>query len=149
MPGMCGRIIQASPPDQLALKIVSGLEDRDNRVPTGTNSPPRYNGAPSQQHWVIRSNRQTGECSLDLLQWGLLPNWCKDPKALRPINAMAETVAAKPYFRALARRRLRPIQAKKRSTTQRRGWTAKPIWSGFLRTISTAMAVAPATRFPA
>ncbi len=35
--------------------------------------------------------------------------------------------------------RLRPIQAKNRSTTQRRGFTAKPIWSGFLRTISTAI----------
>jgi putative SOS response-associated peptidase YedK len=102
---MCGRIIQASPPDLLALKIVNGLEDRDNRVPTGTNSPPRYNGAPSQQHWVIRRNPQTGECSLDLLQWGLLPNWCKDPKALRPINAMAETVATKPYFREGYRKR--------------------------------------------
>jgi putative SOS response-associated peptidase YedK len=102
---MCGRIIQSSPPDLLALKIVNGLEDRDNRVPTGTNSPPRYNGAPSQQHWVIRRNPQTGECSLDLLQWGLLPNWCKDPKSLRPINAMAETVATKPYFREAYRRR--------------------------------------------
>ena len=26
---MCGRIIQASPPDQLALKIVHALEDRE------------------------------------------------------------------------------------------------------------------------
>src|SRR5215211_6729781 len=80
---MCGRIIQASPPDLLALRIVSGIEDRDNRVPAGTNSPPRYNGAPSQQHWVIRRNCQTGECSLELLQWGLIPNWCKDPEGYR------------------------------------------------------------------
>ena len=96
---MCGRIIQASPPDQLALKIVHGLEDREDR-----NSPPRYNGAPSSRIG-IRRNPQTGECSLDLLQWGLLPNWCKDPKALRPINAMAETVATKPYFREGYRKR--------------------------------------------
>jgi len=41
--------------------------------------------------------------------------------------------------------RLRPIQAKNRSTTQRRGLTAKPTWSGFLRTISTAMNVAVVT----
>jgi putative SOS response-associated peptidase YedK len=76
-------------------------------VPTGANFPPRYNGAPSQQHWVIRRNAQTGECSLDLLQWGLLPKWCKDPdpKALTPINAMAETVAAKPYCREGYRKR--------------------------------------------
>ena len=39
--------------------------------------------------------------------------------------------------KSFASLRLRPIQAKNRSTTQRRGFTAKPIWSGFLRTIST------------
>ena len=48
--------------------------------------------------------------------------------------------------KSFASRRLRPIQAKNRSTTQRRGFTAKPIWSGFLRTISTAINVALATR---
>src|SRR5829696_6465481 len=43
---MCGRIIQSSSPDLLALKIVHGLEDRDNRL-RGDNSPPRFNGAPA------------------------------------------------------------------------------------------------------
>src|SRR3954471_8958612 len=77
---MCGRVIQASPPDQLGLKIIDALAPRDNRVtgdPFG-NVPPRYNGAPSEQLWVIRQNPQTGERSLDLLQWGLIPYWCKD-----------------------------------------------------------------------
>ena len=46
----------------------------------------------------------------------------------------------------LARRRLRPSQAKKRSTTQRLGCTAKPIWPACLRTISTMILVAFATR---
>ena len=72
--GMCGRVIQASPPDQLGLKIIDALDPRDNRVtgdPFG-NVPPRYNGAPSQQLWMIRQNPQTGERSLDLLQWGLI-----------------------------------------------------------------------------
>ena len=44
---MCGRVIQASPPDQLGLKIIDALDPRDNRV-TGdpfVNVPPRYNGA--------------------------------------------------------------------------------------------------------
>jgi len=87
---MCGRIIQANPPDLLALKIVNGLDDRDNRIPAGTNSPPRYNGAPSIGSFggILRP----ASAHSKLLQWGLLPNWCKDPKALRPINAMAETV---------------------------------------------------------
>jgi len=91
---MCGRVIQASPPDQLGLKIIDALDPRDNRVtgdPFG-NVPPRYNGAPSQQLWVIRQNPQTGERSLDLLQWGLIPYWCKDKPKPPPINAKAETV---------------------------------------------------------
>ena len=72
---MCGRVIQASPPDQLGLKIIDALDPRDNRVPGDPfgNVPPRYNGAPSQQLWVIRQNPQTGERSLDLLQWGAHP----------------------------------------------------------------------------
>jgi len=32
---MCGRVIQASPPDQLGLKIIDALDPRDSRV-TGT-----------------------------------------------------------------------------------------------------------------
>ena len=68
MHDMCGRVIQASPPDQLGLKIIDALDPRDKRVtgdPFG-NVPPRYNGAPSQQLWVIRQNPQTGARSLDL-----------------------------------------------------------------------------------
>src|SRR3954469_18307339 len=65
MDDMCGRVIQASPPDQLGLKIIDALDPRDNRLtgdPFG-NAPPRYNGAPSQQLWVIRQTPQTGERS--------------------------------------------------------------------------------------
>jgi len=93
MQDMCGRVIQASPPDQLGLKIIDALDPRDNRVtgdPFG-NVPPRYNGAPSQQLWVIRQNPQTGERSLDLLQWGLIPYWCKDKPKPPPITPRLRT----------------------------------------------------------
>jgi putative SOS response-associated peptidase YedK len=60
--------------------------------------PPRYNGAPGQEHWVIRQHPKTGERSLDRLWWGLIPNWATDPKR-RPINATAERVATAPMFR--------------------------------------------------
>src|SRR4051794_8625338 len=41
---MCGRVIQASPRDQLRLKIVHALDPRDSRVPGDPfrNVPPRY-----------------------------------------------------------------------------------------------------------
>ena len=62
--------------------------------------PPRYNAAPSQELLVIRQNHKTGERSLDLLKWGLIPHWCSDPKGgRRPINAKAESVSRLPMFR--------------------------------------------------
>ena len=104
---MCGRVIQASPPTLLSLSIVDGLEDRDNRVPGGYgNVPPRYNGAPAQDLWVIRRNPGTGERSLDLLRWGLVPHDCAEKPKPPPINAAAETIRERPMFReAYAKRR--------------------------------------------
>ena len=92
---MCGRVIQSS--DPLRLAIVDGLEGSDSRL---GNVSRRYNAAPSQDLLVIRQNHKTGERSLDLIKWGLIPNWCQDPKGGRkPINAKAETVARLPMFR--------------------------------------------------
>jgi putative SOS response-associated peptidase YedK len=98
---MCGRIIQSSGP--LRYAIVDGIDVRESRV---HNNPPRWNGAPSQDLLVIRRNHETGELSLDLLRWGLIPHWCQDPKGGRkPINAKCETVHALPMFRDAYHRR--------------------------------------------
>lgn len=99
---MCGRIIQSSKP--LRLAIVEGLDVSDSRM---ANVRPRYNAAPSQELLVIRQNHKTGERSLDLIKWGLIPHGCQDPGGGRqPINAKAETVATLPMFRdAYAQRR--------------------------------------------
>ena len=107
---MCGRVVQASGPELLGLAIVSGFEGRDRR---GGNLPPRYNAAPSQELWVIRQRRDTGERTLDLLKWGLVPYWMKQKPKPPPINAKAETVHKAPMFRdAYARRRcIVPIDA--------------------------------------
>jgi hypothetical protein len=56
---MCGRIIQSSGP--LRYAIVDGMNARDARV---HDYPPRWNGAPSQELFVIRRKR-IGEVSLD------------------------------------------------------------------------------------
>src|SRR5262249_26688686 len=64
------------------------------------NYPRRWNGCPNQELLVIRQNRKTGERSLDLLKWGLIPYWCNDPQGGRePINAKSETVGRLPTFR--------------------------------------------------
>jgi putative SOS response-associated peptidase YedK len=98
---MCGRITQKSNPNQLGLKIVNLIEPL-----WADNTPPRYNGAPGQEHWVIRQNPKTGERTLDRLWWGLIPYWNKDEKGGRkPINAKGETVATLPTFRDAYKKR--------------------------------------------
>jgi putative SOS response-associated peptidase YedK len=97
---MCGRITQKSPPSQLGLQIVDLVEE-------DLDAPPRYNGAPGQQHWVIRQHPETGKRVLSRLTWGLIPNWVKDasPK-LKSVNATAERVGSAAMFRgAYAKRR--------------------------------------------
>ncbi len=100
---MCGRVIQKSPPDRLGLQIVDGLENRG--ADRWSNVPPRYNGAPSQDLWVIRRNPTTGERSLDLLRWGLVPHFCAAKPKPPPINAPAESVAKNELFRDAYRNR--------------------------------------------
>src|SRR5436190_20707958 len=94
---MCGRITQKSNPKVLGLKIATLVEPL-------FEAPPRYNGAPSQEHWVIRQHPETGERTLDRLSWGLIPGWIKEssPK-VKPINATAERVATAPMFRRATR----------------------------------------------
>src|SRR5882757_8019202 len=104
---MCGRITQKSNPKVLGPKIATLVEPL-------FEAPPRYNGAPSQEHWVIRQHPETGDRTLDRLTWGLIPGWIKEasPK-LKPINATAERVASAPMFRAAyaKRRCLLPIDS--------------------------------------
>jgi putative SOS response-associated peptidase YedK len=104
---MCGRVVQASEP--LRYAFVDGLSVPDSRA-----RPPSYNVAPSQELYVIRQNHKTGECTLDLLRWGLIPHGCKDPSGGRkPINARAESVASLPTFRAAyaKRRCIVPVES--------------------------------------
>jgi len=99
MPGMCGRYASFLPPEAVArfFRTTNALR----------NIGPSWNVAPSQQAMVVRRHPETGERHLDLLQWGLLPYWTKEPaQARRPINAKPETTATSPMFRqAFAKRR--------------------------------------------
>ncbi len=60
--------------------------------------PPRYNIAPSQPIAVVR--RVLGTRRFDLVRWGLIPGWAKDPRRFGSlINARAEGIAEKAAFR--------------------------------------------------
>ena len=88
---MCGRFERHSALSEFS-KIVAGL------VAEGIDPlPPSYNIAPSQAALVVR--HQTGAHRVDLLTWGLVPGWMKEPGKIRPINARAETIHQKPMFR--------------------------------------------------
>lgn len=62
--------------------------------------PPRFNIAPYQYAPVVFNDSERGKRKLDLMRWGLVPFWSKEPSTgNRMINARAETVAVKPSFR--------------------------------------------------
>ncbi len=88
---MCGRYTLKVDTRQVAARF---------RVPAANisaTSDPRYNVAPSQLNPVIIAN---GDNHLELMQWGLIPAWSKEPKtAYSTINARVETVATAPTYR--------------------------------------------------
>ncbi len=88
---MCGRFGLIASGKQVALAF-------------GAQEPlqilPRYNIAPTQAAWVIRSAQDAKGRALVQLNWGLLPAWAGRDAGGRPlINARVETVAQKPSFR--------------------------------------------------
>jgi hypothetical protein len=96
---MCGRFASFLPAEAMA-RIFGTV----NPLP---NLAPSWNVAPTNDCAVVRRHPQIGQHHLDLLTWGLLPYWTKEPaKAHRPISARSETAATSGMFKdALTRRR--------------------------------------------
>lgn len=55
-----------------------------------------YNAAPSQELPVVVRHSPN---SIELMKWGLIPFWAKEPLPYSTINARSETVAEKPTYR--------------------------------------------------
>lgn len=93
---MCGRYVVAYDPETL----VSGFSIV--RVPP---FPKRWNVAPQSMVPVVHESKE-GDRVAELMRWGLLPHWAKDPKLGHKLNnARAESVFDRPSFRQAARRR--------------------------------------------
>lgn len=91
---MCGRYTLKTPAKELAERL--GAE--------ATEISPSYNVAPSQE--VAAILREDGVKKLEMLRWGLVPSWAKDPAiGNRMINARSETAHEKPSFRGAFKRR--------------------------------------------
>lgn len=93
---MCSRYSLICPPEALRREFGSyQVED----------FPPRYNIAPSQPVLIFRASASGGR-EFQLVRWGLIPSWAKDPRPLSMlVNARAETAAEKPSFRGPMRHR--------------------------------------------
>ena len=86
---MCGRFVMELTPE--LIREVFG-------VTATTPLQSSYNIAPTQMVLVVR--QVSDHRSLDLMKWGLVPSWAKDPAIGNQfINARSETVAVKPSFR--------------------------------------------------
>ncbi len=65
---------------------------------------PRYNIAPTQDHWIMRMEHEDREVLP--ARWGLINHWAKDSRAgFRQINARAEIMDQRPAFRDAFRKR--------------------------------------------
>lgn len=93
---MCGRFTLSQPAaiaSTFALDNVPELE-------------PRYNIAPTQLVATVLQTENNSTRQLQMLRWGLIPSWAKDPAiGAKMINARSETVAEKPSFRSAFRNR--------------------------------------------
>ena len=96
---MCGRFTLRTP-----ASVIAAHFDLFEMQPFS----PRFNIAPAQPVPVVRlrnHEHSARERQWSWLRWGLIPRWAKDASiGNRMINARAETVAAKPAYRAAFRR---------------------------------------------
>src|SRR3954469_21693732 len=95
---MCGRFGQTASSAELAAAFQAAWRCEEPA------DLPRFNVAPTQHAPVLLLKE--GRRMLDVFRWGLIPSWAKDASiGAKMINARAETVVAKPAYRAAFERR--------------------------------------------
>ena len=93
---MCGRYSLLARPEELAQFF---------ELPELGVFPPRYNIAPTQPILTVGINA-AGEREGQLVRWGLIPHWVKDPGDFTLLlNARAETITEKASFKTAIRHR--------------------------------------------
>ncbi len=93
---MCGRFSLLATPNELS-NVFDGINLE--------GFPPRYNIAPTQPILTIGTG-PIGEAEGQLVRWGLIPHWVKDPNEFTLIiNARSETANTKASFKTAMRHR--------------------------------------------
>lgn len=117
---MCGRFSLSTPAEILADRF---------QLTSAPSLAPRYNIAPTQPVAAVRLTPGHEGRMLELLRWGLIPPWAKDPSlGAQLINARAETAATKPAFRAAFRQRRCLVPADGFYEWQREGLRKQPFY---------------------
>ena len=115
---MCGRFTLTADQDS--------FEDRFSLTRFDLGWVPSFNIAPTQE--VLTVTNDGSENRPQLMRWGLVPSWAKDPKiGNRMINARSETLAEKPSFRTAFKRRRCLIPADGFYEWKREGKAKKPM----------------------
>lgn len=87
---------------------------------------PGYNTSPSHYVPAVRSSGNNHE--LFLCHWGLIPHWSRPDNKYRAINARAETLTEKPYFRDAFKKRRCLIPATGFYEWKKEGNTKQPYY---------------------
>tara|TARA_B100000749_G_scaffold280060_1_gene274574 strand:+ start:534 stop:1211 length:678 start_codon:yes stop_codon:yes gene_type:complete len=115
---MCGRFTLTSDQDSFG--------DRFSFTGFDLGWVPSFNIAPTQE--VLTVTNDGSENHPELMRWGLVPSWAKDPKiGNRMINARSETLTEKPSFRTAFKRRRCLIPADGFYEWKREGKAKKPM----------------------
>jgi putative SOS response-associated peptidase YedK len=95
---MCGRFVLTPKLQKIIAQFGVTAVNVDDVLPS-------YNVAPSKLVPVVTYAEKIQQRQIELMKWGLVPGWAKDPKVgNKMINARAETVATK-FRRNFAERR--------------------------------------------
>ena len=88
---MCGRYVLFGPPSRLVERF---------DLASCPDFAPRWNIPPQTEVLVLRERPGVGRVG-QLVKWGLVPSWAKDPSIGGKLNnARAEGIAGKPSFRS-------------------------------------------------
>jgi putative SOS response-associated peptidase YedK len=102
---MCGRFVTAFSLDELIEEVEAIADNASVNLAFSPHDLPlfaNYNAAPTHAIPVVTQNSEG--FLIDVMQWGLVPSWSKDPSiGSKMINARSETLTEKPSFRNLVK----------------------------------------------